>query len=202
MDLRHQSSAMCIIMLGGEDTHPWSATKVGNNIPATIPVTKKQPTNYSNQPLCSRPVEFFYKLLWYKGQKNEAICNKFPRTHLCRSQFLEHRPHCRSEEPLKFVASKSCQLVDRRANDRAFYRDAWWKFHCSRLKNPVIPRPLAEKCIHCLLIRDTSQFYALQPRWRWFPCCIKSLDSGDWVQEHPQPWHPTPAVCPLPKESW
>ena len=22
MDLRHQSSAMCIIMLGGEDTHP------------------------------------------------------------------------------------------------------------------------------------------------------------------------------------
>ena len=38
MDLRHQLSAMCIIMLGGEDTHPWSATKVGNPIPATIPV--------------------------------------------------------------------------------------------------------------------------------------------------------------------
>ena len=34
MDLRHQSSAMCIIMLGGEDTHPWSATKVGNPIVA------------------------------------------------------------------------------------------------------------------------------------------------------------------------
>ena len=30
MDLRHQSSAMCIIMLGGEDTHPWSAANVGN----------------------------------------------------------------------------------------------------------------------------------------------------------------------------
>ena len=41
MDLRHQSSAMCIIMLGGEDTHPWSATKVGDPIPATIQVTKK-----------------------------------------------------------------------------------------------------------------------------------------------------------------
>ena len=27
IDLRHQSSAMCIIMLG-EDTHPWSATKI------------------------------------------------------------------------------------------------------------------------------------------------------------------------------
>ena len=47
---------MCIIMLGGEDTHPWFATKVGNPIPVTIPVTKKkQPTNYLNQPLCSRP---------------------------------------------------------------------------------------------------------------------------------------------------
>ena len=40
MDLRRQSSAMCIIMLGGEDTHPWSATKVGNHIPANIPVKK------------------------------------------------------------------------------------------------------------------------------------------------------------------
>ena len=40
MDLRHQLSAMCIIMLGGEDTHPWSATNVGNPILATIPVTK------------------------------------------------------------------------------------------------------------------------------------------------------------------
>ena len=40
MDLRHQSSAMCI-MLGGEDTHPRSATKVGDPIPATIPTTKK-----------------------------------------------------------------------------------------------------------------------------------------------------------------
>ena len=29
MDLRHQSSTMCIIMLGGKDTHPRSATKVG-----------------------------------------------------------------------------------------------------------------------------------------------------------------------------
>ena len=38
MDLRHQWSAMCIIMLGGDDTHPWSATKVRNPIPATIPV--------------------------------------------------------------------------------------------------------------------------------------------------------------------
>ena len=38
MDLRHQSSAMCIIMLGGEDTHLWSATKVGNPIPAIISV--------------------------------------------------------------------------------------------------------------------------------------------------------------------
>ena len=38
MDLRHQSSATCIIVLGGEDTHLWSATKIGNPIPTTIPV--------------------------------------------------------------------------------------------------------------------------------------------------------------------
>ena len=48
-----------------------------------------------------------------------------------------------------------------------------------------LPRPPVEKCIHCLLTRDTSQFYELQSRW--FPGCIKSLDSGDWVQGHPQP---------------
>ena len=60
MDLRHQSSAMCIIMLRGEDTHPWSATKKWNPIPATIKVTKKnnqQTTHTSHYP--SRPVMFF-----------------------------------------------------------------------------------------------------------------------------------------------
>ena len=40
-------------------------------------------------------------------------------------------------------------------------------FTATRLKNPVLPRPLTEKCIHCPFIRDTSQFYALQYRWRW-----------------------------------
>ena len=42
MDLRDQSKAMCIIKFVGEDTHPWSVTKVGNPIPATIPVDQKQ----------------------------------------------------------------------------------------------------------------------------------------------------------------
>ena len=62
MDLRHQSSAKCIIMLGGEDTHPWSATKVGNPIPATIPVTKRnnqQTTHTSHYP--SRPGGNFFQ---------------------------------------------------------------------------------------------------------------------------------------------
>ena len=35
--------------VGGKDTHPWSATKVGNPIPATIPVTKKQQTTLTLQ---------------------------------------------------------------------------------------------------------------------------------------------------------
>ena len=45
MDLRHQSSTMCIIMLGEKDTHPLSATKVGNPIPVTIPVDRYQQNN-------------------------------------------------------------------------------------------------------------------------------------------------------------
>ena len=62
MDLRHQSSAMCIIMLGGEDTHPWSTTKVGKPIPATIPVAKRnnQQTTHTSH-YRSRPVEFSFK---------------------------------------------------------------------------------------------------------------------------------------------
>ena len=48
IDLRHQSSAMSIIMLGGEDTHPWSATKVGNPVPATIPVDQYQKKTNNN----------------------------------------------------------------------------------------------------------------------------------------------------------
>ena len=62
MDLHHQSSVMCIFMLGVEDTHPWSATKVGNPIPATIPEDQyqknnQQTTHTSHYP--SRPVEIF-----------------------------------------------------------------------------------------------------------------------------------------------
>ena len=49
MDLRHQSSAMCIIMLGGADTHPWSATKVGNPIPVTIPADQEQKKQQTTQ---------------------------------------------------------------------------------------------------------------------------------------------------------
>ena len=71
MDLRHQSSAMCIIMLGGEDTHPWSATKVGNPIPATIPVTKKA-TNKLLKPatMQSTGEKFFYSCFDIKVKKN------------------------------------------------------------------------------------------------------------------------------------
>ena len=76
MDLRHQSSAMCIIMLRGEDTHPWSTTEVGNPIPATIPVAKRnngQTTHTSHYP--SRPVEIFSSCN-HGGLKKVAICKK------------------------------------------------------------------------------------------------------------------------------
>ena len=66
----------------------------------------------------------------------------------------------------------------------AFYR-ARNDISLPSYEEPCTSWPPVEKCIHCL-------FYVLQPRWRWFPGCIKSLDSGDWVQEYPQPWHYTP----------
>ena len=62
MDLRHQSSAICIIMLGGENTHPWSATNVGNPILATIPVDQKKNNNQQTTHTShyrSRPVQIF-----------------------------------------------------------------------------------------------------------------------------------------------
>ena len=49
MDLRHQSSAMCIIMLGGKDTHLSSATKVGNPIPAAIQVDHQYQNETTNK---------------------------------------------------------------------------------------------------------------------------------------------------------
>ena len=54
MDLRYQLSAMYVIMLEGEVTHPWSATKGGNTIPATIAEATKIP-NYSYQQLSQSP---------------------------------------------------------------------------------------------------------------------------------------------------
>ena len=49
MDLRHQSSVMCVIMLGGEDTHPWSAAKGGDSIPAPISVDREQQRKKTNK---------------------------------------------------------------------------------------------------------------------------------------------------------
>ena len=98
-----------------------------------IPATKKGQTKY--QPLRSRPIatkrppqksQLTTRVAEGKEKTLELIiiCNRFLQTHLCHSQFLEHRPHCRSVEPLKSVVSKSYRLVDRHANDRAIYRDA------------------------------------------------------------------------------
>ena len=56
---------MCIIMLGGEDTHPWSATNVGNPILATSPVDEYEKNNNQQNTHTihyrSRPVEIFLK---------------------------------------------------------------------------------------------------------------------------------------------
>ena len=64
MDLRHQShqsNAMCIIMLGGEDTPVVcndSREPHTSNYPSS---KKKQPTNYSIPATIGRPVEFSFE---------------------------------------------------------------------------------------------------------------------------------------------
>ena len=55
--------------------------------------------------------------------KTDFENNDTSSAFLCRSQFLKHKPHCRFEELLRPNALKQRQLVERRANDRAFYRD-------------------------------------------------------------------------------
>ena len=54
MDLRHQSSAMCSIMLGGEDTPVVCNESRGPHTSHYTSNKKKQPKDYSNQPLSSR----------------------------------------------------------------------------------------------------------------------------------------------------
>ena len=121
MDFRHTPSAI----LGGENRHTWSASNGGNPKSATIPVTTKnnqQTSHNSHYP--RRPVETSFKktAMIYRFTKKKTIYKKVPRTHLCPS-VAKHRPHCRSEEPMRSVASKRSQFVDCRANDSASYRD-------------------------------------------------------------------------------
>ena len=121
MDLFAINQVPCVSSCwgGGGRRHPKFATKVGNPVPATIPVDQ-QTTDTSHYP--SRPVEtFLEKAAMMRLEKTR--CNKFLRTHLSLT-VPRTQAALRSEEPLKSVASKSCQLVDRRENDRAFYRDA------------------------------------------------------------------------------
>ena len=41
----------------------------------------------------------------------QYLCNELFQKCICRSLFLEHRPHCRVLEPLRYVALKSTSLL-------------------------------------------------------------------------------------------
>ena len=204
--------APCVVSCWwGEDTHLWSATKGGKPIPATILVdhnkkprqvtTKNQETTHTSHYNSRRYKQISKKLQWYTGYEKITICNKFLQTHLYHPQFLEHRLSWWSEEPLRSVASKSCQLVDRRANECISQRCVF-EFWLLSSKEPCNAMFTGWKMYSLTNYSQYISFYAFQPRWLWIPGCIRSLDLGDCVQEHPQPWHPTPAVYPFPKETW
>ena len=104
----------------GKKKHTRSATKGGNPIPDTIPVTTKKQSTNSNLPLSQLTGRNKFQKSCNDIQVyKKRLCNKFL---LCHSHFLEHRPHWRSEEPLRSVASISYQLVDRRANESILQR--------------------------------------------------------------------------------
>ena len=50
------------------------------------------------------------------------------------------------------------------------------------------------------LLHSRFRLYSLEVIPAPTPKQLES-DYGEWVQEHPQSWHPTPAVYPFSKES-
>ena len=97
----HQSSAMChrVIILGGKGTHTGdcNARKPQTSHYLSRPVAKK--TTKNQRVVATITVE--KKKQEKLPTPNKQYRNKTLQTHLCRSQFREHRPHCRSEEPLR-----------------------------------------------------------------------------------------------------
>ena len=89
-------------------------------------------SHYSSRPETTKNYQTIHTSHYPSRNKFSKSCNdvqvkkpiniKFQRRHLCRSQFLEHRPHCQSEEQLRSVASKSFQLVNRRATESILQR--------------------------------------------------------------------------------
>ena len=74
MDLRHQSSAMCIIMLGGEDTHPWSH----NYNEHVSNITQKKLRNRS----CNQRVQWIEDISIQKlNEAGEKVTIMKQRTH-------------------------------------------------------------------------------------------------------------------------
>ena len=77
---------MCIIMLGGEDTHPWSATKKRNPIPATIPVTKKTTNKLLKPATMQSTGEIFFIAALIKVKKIRLyVINFFERISVAHS---------------------------------------------------------------------------------------------------------------------
>ena len=92
-------------------------------------------------------------LLLGEGSEATEPYNKYDkiRPHSIRSQQFDQKVRPLSFRPEKFDLFTATQNFD--------LFTATWKFHCSRINNPVLPRPPNEKCIHCLIISDTSHFY-------------------------------------------
>ena len=103
-----------------------------------------------------------------KHSSNASLSPTVPRTQAAFSIWRTIEIRCFKKLPARWLSWL----------DRAFYRDAWRTFQCSRPTNPVLQGPPVENGINCLIIRNTSIFHTLQPRLRWFLGGTRTLDLG------------------------
>ena len=106
MDLRHQSSAVCIIMLG----------KVRNPIPATIPVTKKTTNKLLKPATMQSTGKVFLKLLCYKPSRSTLL----PQGHVCAKQMLTPR-----RKPIEILSCWSSSFRPRFLQGTTFSHWGW-----------------------------------------------------------------------------
>ena len=192
---------------GREDTHSWSATKGGTPYQRHYSggqlTTKNQPTTHTSH-YPSRPVETSIE----KSCNHSQVYQKTDYIYWTSSNASLSLTILRWEDALpiwRAIEIRYFTKLPMRWSSRE---------RQSMLQRRVMKFPLLSPEESCTSIATSWKMYRLSINLqhfsilrvsaseRWLLGCIRSLDSDDWVQEHPWSWHPTPAVHPFPEELW